>query len=464
MNKKLIFSGILLAAFFLALSAAFVHPVQAASIDSDGNLPAGQTVDDDLIIGAQTVQIDGTVNGNAIAMGSSVTVNGTINGDLITCAQTVTLGPDAVVTGNIYTGGQDLTIQGSVNGSLFAGGSTLTLGNKANVGSNVYFGGYSLTSQSGSVIGKDLRAGLYQAVLGGEVKQDAVLSAGAVELKGKFDHNVELWLSDSGKNHSAPYMPNSTTPAIQPGLRADTEAQIAGKLIYTSPQKYDLQILPGNGITYNLPTVKETPKPSFGPGLVSHETGNIFKTWHALSSLITLLLAGALLVGLFYSPFAKTVAVAQKRTLASAGVGLLVLALAIPAFLFAGLLIVAMGILLSFVSLGGLTFAVFGLGLGTLGLAATALIVLAAIVSKVIFAFLVGQLLLNAFHANLSVGWQKALPLLLGVVIYAVLSAVPFVGWLIDLAATIIGLGAIWFWLFPGKPAIPAQPELPLNQ
>jgi cytoskeletal protein CcmA (bactofilin family) len=464
MNKKLIFSGFILVALVLAMSALFVRPIQAASINNTGNLPAGQTVDDDLIIGAQTVQIDGTVNGNVVAMGSTVTVNGTINGDLITWAQAITLGPNAVVTGNVFSGGQDMNIQGTIGGSLFAGGEEVTLGAKSSVNRNVYFGGYSLTTQNGSTIGKDLRGGLYQAILNGKISQDAVLSAGAVELTGEVGHNVELWLSDSSKNKTSEYMPKTTTPAIQPGLHVDPNAQISGKFIYTSPQKYDIQAIPGGGIEYHTPSVTETTKPTFGPALVSHESGNIFKTWHALSSLITLLLVGALLVGVFPNPFGKTVETAQKRTLASAGVGLLVLALAIPAFLLVALVIVAAGILLSFISLGGLTYPVFGLGFGVLGLAATALVVLAGTISKVIFAFLIGELILKAFQAKLSVGWQKALPLLIGVIVYAVLASVPYIGWLVALLATIIGIGAVWFWLFPGKPTDIAQPELPLNQ
>jgi hypothetical protein len=102
--------------------------------------------------------------------------------------------------------------------------------------------------------------------------------------------------------------------------------------------------------------------------------------------------------------------------------------------------------------------------LGALGLAASALLVLVTIVSKVIFAYLVGNLILNAFKANVTGFWQKTLPLLIGVVIYAVLASVPFIGWLVSVIASIIGVGAVWSWLFPAKPVVQAQPELPLNQ
>jgi cytochrome b561 len=95
-------------------------------------------------------------------------------------------------------------------------------------------------------------------------------------------------------------------------------------------------------------------------------------------------------------------------------------------------------------------------------LAAAAFIVLVALVSKLIVSYLIGKLTLEAFKANPGGGWQKALPLLIGVVIYVILSALPFVGWVFDLVATIIGTGAVWFLLVPGKSTTNMQPELPL--
>ena len=462
MNKKLFFGLFTIMILVLMLGMVMVKPVQAASINDTGIVKPGETIDDDLILGGQTVQMDGTVNGVLIAAGSTVTINGTVNGDLITAGQNVILSDTAVVTGNVFSGGQNITVNGKVEGSLFAVSPATTLGAVSSVGRNVFFGGYSLTSLSGSEIGKDLRAGVYQVILNGEVKQDVIANAGAVELTGKVGRNVELWFSDSSSNKSSSHMPESFPAAITPGLRVDPSTQISGKLIYTSPQKYDISIVPGGGIIYKTPAVAAKPKAAFGPGLVNQETGSGFKVWHAVSSLITLLLVGALAVGLFGKCFTKSVDVAQKRTLASAGVGLLAIVLAVPAFLIAALVIVFVGLLLTIVSLGGLAFPIFGLGLGTLGLAAAAFIVLVALVSKLIVSYLIGKLTLEAFKAIPGGGWQKALPLLFGVVIYVILSALPFVGWVFDLVATIIGTGAVWFLLVPGKSTTNMQPELPL--
>ena len=461
MHKKLIYSLFTAVILVFMLGIVMVKPAQAVSINDTGTVKPGEIIDDDLLLGGQTVQMDGTVNGVLIASGSTVTINGTVNGDLIAMGQTVILSDTGVVTGNIFTGAQNITVNGKVEGSLFAGGSTGVLGAASSIERNVYFGGYSLTTQTGSVIGKDLRAGLYQAILKGEIGHDVVANAGAVELTGKVGRNVEVWLSDSGKNETGNFMPQNFPAAITPGLRVDPSAQVAGKLIYTSPQKYNIGIVPGGGIVYKTPAVVEQ-KPAFGPELVRRENNDGFRVWHAVSTLMSLLLIGALAVGLFGKCFNQTVEIAQKRTLASAGAGFLAIFLAIPVFLIAAGIIGLAGIILTFVSLGGLTFPIFGLGLGTLGLAAAAFIVLVSLVSKLIASYLIGKLILEACKANLSSGWQKALPLLIGVFIYAVLSALPFVGWIFDMVAAAIGTGAVWFLLVPGKSTVNSQPQLPL--
>lgn len=456
MKTKRILSLGLILALLLVLGSVFVPTVQAMSINPNGNLGGGQKVGDDLLLGGQSVILDGTVNGAVIAMGQTVTINGTINGDLITCGETLVVGKDAVVTGNIFACGRNITIAGTVQGSVFGGAAEMELGSGATVNRNVYFGGYSFSSEKGSTIGTDLRAGLHQAILRGDITKDAILNAGAVELYGKVGEDANITLSDSSKPNNTAFMGTNLPATIEPGLRVDANAEIAGKLVYSAAQKYAIAIQPVGGIVYHAATPAEHAQPEWGH--FAHESASGFRTWQAISTLLTLLLAGALALGVFGRHVESVVSVAQSCTLASAGVGLLVLVLALPAFFMAALLIVVAGLLLSLVSLGGLGFPIFGLGFSALGLAAAGLIVLVTVVSKLIVAYLVGSLIFKSGRSKLSSFWQKALPLLVGVVIYAALAALPFVGWLFSFAAACIGLGALWFWLFPGKAAVQVQP------
>lgn len=450
------------AAIVLIITVGFVtvKPVQASSIDSDGFVGAGETINDDLLLSGDNVEMNGTVNGTLLAAGSTVTINGTVNGDVIACGQTVLISNSAHVTGNVFSGARTIAQNGKVDGSFFGGSQELTLGSTSSTGLNVYYGGYSLTASKDSYIGKDLRDGSYQAILNGEIGQDTVIDAGAIELNGKFDRNVKLEMGEVSS--SAPSMPQGFAQPVEPGLRVASSAQIAGKLSYSSDRQFTIDAKPGGGVEYTPYVPAAEPKAAFGPALVSAETGKGFKTWHMVSTIITLLLAGALVVFVFGKSFNKTVEIAEKRTLASAGVGLLVLFLALPVFLLVAGVIILAGIMLSFISLGGLSSTIFGLGLGSLGLAGSAFIVLISVASKLIFSYLLGVLIVRTFkNASLSEFWQKALPLVIGVVIYAVLSAVPYIGWLFSLIAVIIGLGAVWFWLFPGKNAAVVAPEIP---
>ena len=57
-------------------------------ITSD-TIPAGDVIDNDVIITGTNVVIDGTVNGDVVAFGSSVTLNGTVHGSLVSVADEV---------------------------------------------------------------------------------------------------------------------------------------------------------------------------------------------------------------------------------------------------------------------------------------------------------------------------------------------------------------------------------------
>jgi hypothetical protein len=50
---------------------------------------AGEVVEDDLYVGANTFTLDGTVKGDLIVFGSTIEINGTVEGDLIAAGQSV---------------------------------------------------------------------------------------------------------------------------------------------------------------------------------------------------------------------------------------------------------------------------------------------------------------------------------------------------------------------------------------
>jgi hypothetical protein len=65
-------------------------------------------------------------------------------------------------------------------------------------------------------------------------------------------------------------------------------------------------------------------------------------------------------------------------------------------------------------------------------------------ITTIVIGLLLGQLIFRAL--NSSAEESRWWPMLLGVVILVILTAVPILGWLVKLGIVLLGLGAIWIW------------------
>ena len=122
--------------------------------------------------------------------------------------------------------------------------------------------------------------------------------------------------------------------------------------------------------------------------------------------------------------------------------GLLVFVIGWFAALLALLLILALAVFLYWVSLPTLGFFVGALGLTSLGLVLSLFWLSIAYFSKIIIAFLCGSLLFKRFLPKYA--HYRILPFLTGVILYALLASIPYLGWMIAVIVTFLGLGAIW--------------------
>lgn len=113
-------SLVLIAALVAAcwLLSADPDAVSAAETRSGPNaqVQSGETIDDDLFAGGQTVTISGHVTGDAYAAGETIIVNGTIDGDLLAAGQQVIV--DGTIGGNVRGAAGTITINGSVGRSV----------------------------------------------------------------------------------------------------------------------------------------------------------------------------------------------------------------------------------------------------------------------------------------------------------------------------------------------------------
>ena len=440
----------LLAAFLImfVLTTGSIQAVQAAEFDKDGQLSKEEVVNDDLFTGADIVVVDGEVNGNLLAAGNSITINGVVNGDALLMGRTIVISETAVINGNLIACSSTIEIAGQVTGSVFGGSAALILKETATVGSNVYYGGYSLETGQGSQIGIDLYAGVYQAMLKGIITRDTKLGAGAVELSGTIGRDAVIDLgADSSTDKTPPnFMKNmpfmqqpGIPPSIQPGLRVSEGTVIKGKLTYTSSQDMTsgIQAQPEGGVVYKTPV---------GNDKLEARQGLLFRfltwLWDTLRKLITLLILGLLSVWLLPALLKPVVEQARSQTLSSAGYGALTVVLGYLAAIVAAGVILGIGLLISVLTLGGLSQTVFGLGFSGLALVFTVFTLLVSYGSKLVVAFMAGEWIMNkiAPEAKGKSYWA----MVIGVVLYVILAAIPYIGWLVALIATIIGIGSMW--------------------
>ncbi len=127
---------------------------------------------------------------------------------------------------------------------------------------------------------------------------------------------------------------------------------------------------------------------------------------------------------------------------AALGWGMTVFATGIVGLILATLVIVAVSMLFWALSLGALGALTFTVGLFSILLAGAVYVFLVLFCSKLVAAFLIGRLILTPLSPRAAD--TKVWCILLGVLVYLLLAAIPYLGWLAAVSATFFGLGAIW--------------------
>jgi cytoskeletal protein CcmA (bactofilin family) len=373
-----------------------------------------------------------------------------VHGDALLVGETVVVASGSVIDGNLFTAAATVIINGKVSGSVFGGSSTAELKESAAIGRNLYYGGYSLTTKSGSLIGTDLFTGAYQAILSGSVVRDAKIGAGAIELNGSIGRNAVF---NVGHDQSAQdpeqyfsYSPGKQyfPPAIPAGIRISSTARINGNLAFTSDTDQSSTFKPSTSgtIQYQTPVPMDTRSGS----QIQTGRGNApyvgFSLFAGAQRFITLLILGALAIWLLLKPFKKTIDAGIQKPLNSAGWGFIVIAVGFLAFLVIPLVFVLMAILLGFLSLGGLLFAWLGVVGSAILLINLAFLFLVFTVSKVIALYMAGKWLSgHLFPKSADNPWVI---LIVGVSLYVLLTMIPVVGWLVGIAAALVGTGSLW--------------------
>jgi cytoskeletal protein CcmA (bactofilin family) len=397
---------ILLAALLLA--AAFPVPAQAQGIVYGSDVPAGTLVDQDLVLIGQNVTIDGDVIGNVFILGNQVTVNGTIDGSLILLAQ-------------------NAVIRGQVTGTTYTVALTLEMPEQASLGRDLYAFVVSLTSGVQSSIQRDLYAVSLDAGLNGRVGRNVHTAIGPIQLYnglmrllGFPDLTIQLHFDFN----RPPAAPGATPTSLVP------------------PRPH-------------LRLAASDPAPGFDWAAWALDRA---RDWLVMS------LFGLLAFWLMRPRLEAAGEPLRLRPWRTLAVGLLVLLISVNLFLLAILLVAAvfsLGLALNFLGLWQLSILLWVAAYALLALALATLWFLIVYGSKILVVSVLTAW--SARRIELENVWLRGLALVIGLLLYILLAAVPYVGWIISLLASAAGLGSIWLaWRAACQPvmaAVEVKPE-----
>jgi hypothetical protein len=324
-----------------------------------------------------------TVNDDVYAGAGTISINGTVNGSVVAGGGTITVSGN--VTRDLILGGGNITVNGHVGGSIIAAGGNITVNGA--VAQDIVVTGGMIDIGSGATIGRDLVVAGGTATISAPVARRVQMAAGNLTLKNKVGGDVRGQVDH---------------------LKLDG-AQIAGNLDYTSNNSVELV----NGASVAGATTRHTPVDRGGGA------GNGFLGW--LRALIGILALGLILIFLLPGVSTRAIDTERAQPWASLGIGAAIL-LITPII---ALLVFIVGIFLGF---------------WWLGLLLIPLWILALAIGYVVSGFLLGRLIFA------QLGWGRyhdALALLAGLFVLAVIGIIPVIGWLVGLAALILGAGAL---------------------
>jgi cytoskeletal protein CcmA (bactofilin family) len=408
MTKKSGFNFRLAMVIALTFACIFFAPQAALAqgIFGGDRVPAGNTIHGDRFLYGTTVAIEGNVDGDVFVIGTEIVLNGDISGSLVAI-------------------GQKVSINGMVGGTLYSTALEIELGPEANLNRNLYFAGASMNTQEGSLVNRDLYAAALGAQTAGVVNGELKAIIGPAEffflLMDRIDQTN--FLTSSNPEIIILKSDNRALQNISGGSVASASL-MSLKPILAAFERYPLQ--EAGSIDWVL-------------------VGNWFleraREWAILLifSILSLWLMPRLLPA--------SAQLLRAKPLPATGWGMLGVVISfnmIGVVILLTIIIVAFGMFLGVITLWDLAWAFMAIGGFSLGLAATIFALFVIYVSKAIVALLAGQWILKRIAP--SVSHQNVLSLMLGLLIYVFLAAIPILGWIAGILVTALGIGAAWLF------------------
>lgn len=429
MNKKRFVVSLACVLMITLVLLSFALPAKAFDSRSGGNIEIGsnETVDDDLYV-----------------MAGNFTLKGTIKGDLIAMGNTIIIEPGGVVEGDLMAGGQVIEISGDIQGDVRVGGAVISVMGEAQIGEDLVAAGYSLEQARDAIVGGDILLYGSQVQLSGEVAGDATVGVStAFLMNGAVNGDLNVDISDPQQAPPfnffslIPGMP--AVPTLPGGFKIMEEARIEGDLSYISPESVDIPA----GAVVGAVTHNEPPEPEEPVRREPTAAEKGFRWFvNLLQSLASMLVVGLFTAWVFPNFVSSGASTLRDKPLPSLLWGVVTIIAFIFLIFLVVVVIVALSVILGLITLGDLLSVTVSAG----GIIISSLIwtfkLAFSYLSKIVVAALVGALILSPIKPDWAEG--RYWPLVLGVILVAILIAIPYLGVLFNILVVLFGLGAIW--------------------
>ncbi len=426
-----------------AVLLMLVGPVLARESLQDKicHVEAGEVIDGYFFVLCEELVIDGRIEGNLLGASLRTTINGTVDG-------------------SIYMGGGEMAIGGQVNGDLHYVGAVLDIypepPSEANTttGDNRQRSAQPVQTIDGRLLlatlstrlhpGTHLPGGIiavgYQLLIDAIVDGEVSFWGSALVVNGVVNDDVYATVGDpasEGTQIQTLLLPlDFDLNLINPGMVVGSDGAIIGQLAYTGPVvgQIDGEVTqppvyrPVN--TVPLPRLEE-------PGTINLYINEVGR------DLTTLLVIGFL--GLTFVPAIMRIPLPHLRTrpFSSLSIGMLAFIISFPVVLIVILLTLLLLGVLAILGLDGVVVAV-GLLLGVLNLGGIGLFYFTAIfLSRVIVALAIGRFFASVLPMRMAGQRAQYVSLFLGVFFLSITSSLPLIGWVFSASALFLGLGTI---------------------
>ncbi len=388
--------------FVLFTLLLFNQTANAANYLQGDTVQSSETISNNIFLSGEDIRVEGTVEGDVFAVGNNITIDGTVEGSL-------------------FTIGQNIAVNGQVDGSVYAAGVTFALDEEAQIGRSLYYVGVHLGMKKGSTIGWDLNGFLLSARITGSVGRDIKASIGILDL-------IQFFLNTTDEEFESILVPENM---VVTGDDADTAVSTK-----SSPTK-----VPTNSSALTRQQQEER----------ANQAANAFneQLTAILIQYVSLLIVGAILIWLFPKQLDAWGFHVRDLPVHATGNGFIGYIVGFAATFFLIVFMFAIGIGLFRLNLDQLATISWGIGFSGIGLGFFLFIALITYVSKLIVSFVAATMI---FEKILPAATHRRIwPMMLGPLLFVLIRAIPYFGWVVGLIVTWMGIGAVWMAYKAGK-------------